>query len=633
MELDIAYLLELAPDRLLHRFHLNAGLPPKGDLYGGWESQGVSGHTLGHYLSALALGYAATGDQRLLEKLNYTIDELALCQEARKSGYVGGIPGEDSVFADIKRGGITSAGFDLNGLWVPWYTIHKVFAGLEDAYLYTGNTKALQITVRLGEWTDAVTANLTADNWQKMLGCEHGGMNEVLANLYAITGQEKFLALSRKFHHNAILDPLSLEKDELAGKHANTQIPKIIGCIRRYELTGDVNDRKIAEFFWQTVVKHHSYVIGGNSNFEHFGHANQLSDQLSESTTETCNTNNMLKLTRHLYSLQPDAAWMDYYERALYNHILASQNPENGMMCYFVPLQSGSEKVYSDKFDSFWCCVGTGIENHVKYGESIYAQSTDGGLYINLFIPSELDWKTNGIKIRQETAFPESDKIMVTITGNPAQKFPVKVRFPAWASTTSIKINGKKQKIKGKPGSFITLKYPWKNGDRIEINFPMHLYTEAIPGKSEQCAVLFGPLVLAGELKNGSDSVAPVMRADERVPAEWLQPVAGEQLTFETKMAGYPRDLRFSPFYKMHGKPYAVYFDFYTRTGLVKYKIDYEARQRYLQSIAARTVDILRTGEMQPERDHQLTGEKTFSAAVGEKNAAMRGTAAGFLLI
>ncbi|MEJ7684572.1 MAG: beta-L-arabinofuranosidase domain-containing protein [Segetibacter sp.] len=297
MKADENYLLHLSPDRFLNRFRKNAGLPPKDSLYGGWESEGVSGHSLGHYLSACSMMYASTGNEKLKEKVDYIVSELKHCQDARKTGYVGAIPSEDSIFNEVAKGNINSKGFDLNGGWVPWYTVHKVLAGLEDAYLHCNNTQALNIAMKFADWADNKFKNLSEAQWQKMLITEYGGMNETLANLYAFTANKKYLSLADKFYHKEVLDTLAEQKDELAGKHSNMQIPKVIGVSRLYELTGNHRDSTIASFFWNTVIQHHTYVIGGNSNYEYFHTPDSLSNQLSGNTTETCNTYNMLKLT------------------------------------------------------------------------------------------------------------------------------------------------------------------------------------------------------------------------------------------------------------------------------------------------------------------------------------------------
>lgn len=430
MQAEAQYLLKIGPDRLLADFRAHAGLAPKGEKYGGWESSGLAGHTLGHYLSACALQYAATGDVAFLQRVNYIVDELEACQHARKTGYIGAIPNEDSVWAQVAAGNIRTRGFDLNGAWAPWYTVHKIMAGLLDAKRYCNNAKALTLAIKLADWTGNTIKDLNDDQLQRMLFCEYGGMSETLVNTYAYTGHSKYLELSRRFYDKRILDSLAAGIDILPGKHANTQIPKVIAAIRRHELTLDARDARIATFFWQTVTQHHSYATGGNSNYEYFGPADQLNETLTDNTTETCNTYNMLKLTRHLFALQPEARYMDYYEKALYNHILASQDHESGMVCYFVPLRMGGTKAYSDPWHSFTCCVGSGMENHVKYGESIYFRGRDGSLYVNLFIPSVLHWKEKGLQIRQESALPAAGTIRLTVTAKRPETFALRIRHP-----------------------------------------------------------------------------------------------------------------------------------------------------------------------------------------------------------
>ena len=329
MQADATYLLTIEPDRLLADFREHAGLAPKAKRYGGWESSGLAGHTLGHFLSACSLQYASTGDTHFLDKVNYIVSELAACQPAR-NGYLGAIPSEDSIWAEVQKGNIKSRGFDLNGAWSPWYTVHKIMAGLLDAYLYCNNTNALEIQKKFADWADNLLKGLNDEQFQKMLLCEYGGMNEVLANTYAITKEKRYLDLSYKFHDRRVLDSLALGKDVLPGKHSNTQIPKLIGSIRRYELTGNTADKTRAEFFWETVVNHHTYAAGGNSNYEYFGPADELSETLTDNTMETCNTYNMLKLTRQLFALNPSSDYFDYYENGLFNHILSSQNHDNG---------------------------------------------------------------------------------------------------------------------------------------------------------------------------------------------------------------------------------------------------------------------------------------------------------------
>ena len=617
MLLDANYLLRLEPDRLLSWFRKEAGLKPKGEVYGGWEKQGVAGHSLGHYLSACAMMFAATGEARFRQRVNYVVNELELCQRAGGNGYVAAIPDGKRIFREIAVGDIRSQGFDLNGGWVPWYTLHKLFAGLLDVNKYCGNGKALTVAVRLADWANTTLANLTEEQFQRMLACEHGGMNESLAELYARTGNEKYLRLSRRFHHKAVLEPLAGREDRLQGLHANTQIPKLIGLARRYELTEDVADRTAVEFFWDRVVHHHSYVTGGNSEAEHFGPPDRLSDRLTENTTETCNTHNMLKLTRHLFQWHASAEYADYYERALYNHILASQNPDDGMVCYFVPLKAGAQKTYSTPFNSFTCCLGTGMENHTKYGDSIYFHSNDA-LWVNLFIASELNWREKGLYLTQETRYPEADTIRFTFKTMKPVTLAVRLRYPGWATQgLSVWINDRPKLVNGKPGSFVEIRRTWKTGDRISLKIPLSLRLEGMPDNPQRVAILYGPTVLAGELGSAEETgvknptLAPALITENKPVAEWITTVTGEPSTFETLGVGKPGDVKLYPFYRMHNRRYAVYWDQFTAQQWVVREASYKAELEAARRLEAITVDFAQPGEMQPERDHNMQGERT----------------------
>lgn len=598
MQAEAKYLLQIEPDRLLSDFRAHAGLTPKGEKYGGWESSGLAGHSLGHYLSACAMQYAASGDPLFLQRVNYMVDELELCQRSRKTGYVGAIPNEDSMWAEVKAGNIRTRGFDLNGAWAPWYTVHKIMAGLLDANLYCGNKKALVINEGIANWAGTIIQNLNHEQLQKMLFCEYGGMSETLVNTWALTGNKKYLNLSYKFYDTRILDSLAAGIDILPGKHSNTQIPKVIGGIRRHELNLDKKDADIAHFFWNTVTKHHSYATGGNSNYEYFGPADKLSETLTDNTTETCNTYNMLKLTRHLFALKPDAAYMDYYEKALYNHILASQHHESGMVCYFVSLRMGGTKEYSNPWHSFTCCVGSGMENHVKYGESIYARGEDGSLYVNLFIPSTLDWKERGVQIKQETTLPD---MKLTITGSGS--FPIRIRKPHWVLKAKILINGKEQVLSPDANGYLVLQQKWKNGDVIQLNFPQTLYTESMPDNPNRRAIFYGPTLLAGLLGDKEpDPVkgVPVFVTDQANPASWID------ASFVTKETG----IRMVPFHDTKNQYYSVYWDVFSPAAWAEQQKVYEAHKKEARELEDLTLDILRPGEMQPERDHDFTGEK-----------------------
>ena len=611
------YLLRLDADRLLSWFLKEAGLKPKGEVYGGWETQGVAGHSLGHYLTACALMYAATGDTRFRDRVSYIVDELERCQKANGDGYVAAIPGGKKIFREVAAGDIRSQGFDLNGGWVPWYTMHKVFAGLLDAHRYAANEKALTVVRGLADWADRTTAKLTDEQFQRMLVAEHGGMNESLAELYARTGDEKYLRLARRFRHRAVLDPLAQREDRLQGLHANTQIPKVIGLARLHELTGDASDKTAAEFFWERVVRHHSYAIGGNSEGEHFGAPDKLDARLGQNTCETCNTYNMLKLTRQLFEWHTSVEYADYYERALYNHILASQNPEDGMFCYFVPLKPGAQKTYSTPFDSFWCCVGTGMENHAKYGEAIYFRGEDA-LWVNLFIPSEVRWKEKGLTLRQETRYPDEETVRFSFDVRKPTTLALRLRRPGWATNgVSVSVNGSPQQVSKRPGEYVEIKRTWKHGDRVELTVPMSLRLEALPDNPNRAAVLYGPTVLAGELGPEDEAEVaglisvPVLVTENRPLAEWIRPVEGRLSTFRTAGVGRPRDVTLYPFQRMHGRRYTVYWDLFTPGQWVVREAEYRAELERARRLEAMTVDFAQPGEMQPERDHNMRGERT----------------------
>jgi DUF1680 family protein len=618
MEVDVTYLLSVEPDRLLSAFRSHSGLKPKGKMYEGWESSGLAGHTLGHYLSAISMHYASTRDPEFLKRVNYIVKELDECQVARKTGYVGAIPKEDTIWAEVAKGDIRSRGFDLNGGWSPWYTVHKVMAGLLDAYLYCNNAEALKVCKGMADWTGKTIKNLDDEKLQKMLLCEYGGMAETLANLYAINGDKKYLELSYKFYDKKILDPLSQKQDILPGKHSNTQIPKIIASARRYELTGDKKDKAIADFFWETIVNHHSYATGGNSNYEYLSDADKLNDKLTENTTETCNTYNMLKLTRHLFAVAPSAMLMDYYEKALYNHILASQNHTDGMMCYFVPLRMGGTKHYSTPFDDFTCCVGSGMENHVKYNESIYFKGADGSLYVNLFIPSVLNWASKGLSVKQQNTFPNDDHISFTISTKKPLMMAIRIRKPKWTSAATISINGKTQNAATDDQGYIVLNRKWSNNDKIEFTTPEKLYTEAMPDNANRRAVFYGPVLLAGVLGNTEPDPlkgVPVFVTSETDPNQWLQMVDKKQLSFRTVNISKPEEVTLIPFNQTQNQYYSVYWDVFTPQAWVVQQKAYDEQKKKQQELEARTMDILRIGEMQPERDHNFISE---NATTGE---------------
>ncbi|HZO89461.1 MAG TPA: beta-L-arabinofuranosidase domain-containing protein [Chthonomonadaceae bacterium] len=615
-ELDRRYLLSLDPERLLHNFRVNAGLPSSARPLGGWEAPDceLRGHFVGHYLSACARMYASTGDAKLKKNAEYVVAELAKCQQALGSGYLSAFP---ETFLDRVEA--------RQRVWAPWYTLHKILAGLLDVYLYCGDKQALEVAERFAQWAKRRTDRLSDEQMQAMLGTEHGGMNEALANLYALTGKQDYLALAQRFNHHAVLDPLARGEDHLTGLHANTQIPKVIGAAREYELTGDPAMHAIADFFWNVVTKERSYVIGGHSDGESFSPKEHLSQYLSAHTTETCNTYNMLKLTRHLFLWDPKAEYADYYERALYNHILASQNPKDGMMCYYVPLRSGSHKVFSTPDDSFWCCTGTGVENHAQYGDSLYFHD-DTSLYVNLFIASELTWKEKGVLLRQETRFPEEETTRLVFTCEKPVEMALRIRHPFWAgSGFRVRVNGTPEAVESAPGSYAVIARHWRSGDTVEVSLPMSLRTEAFRDNPHRLAFLYGPIVLCGEVD--AKRPAPAIVSDNgRILAD-LKPEAGTPLRF----TGSPRlfhvpgasegqPMLLGPFYRMADKSYAVYFDVLTPEQWQEKRKEYEAEQARLREIAARRVDSVEPGEPESEREHKFAGETTYAGDFGDRH-------------
>jgi len=572
MERDGKWLLSINNKRLLHTWRIYAGIQSNAKPYEGWEGVNVElrGHTMGHVLSGLAMMYATTGDVKYKSKADSLVSALAEVQIAlNQDGYISAFPQN-----------LINRAIDGKQVWAPWYTLHKVLAGFIDMYQYAGNKQALDVAKKMSNWAYNKLKNLSAEQLATMHKQEFGGMEEAAYNLYGITGNENDKKLAEFFYHHSILDPLSQKEDKLAKNHANTQIPKIIGEARGYELTGGDRERTVAEFFWQTVIDHHTYVTGGNSDRELFFEPDQISKHLTPATTESCNTYNMLKLTRHLFTWTADVKYADYYERALYNHILASQEEETGMVTYFLSYKPGTFKTYSTKDSSFWCCVGTGFENHAKYNEGIYYHN-DNGIIVNLFIPSELTWKEKGIKLVQQTKFPEEATTHLTIQEVKDGNVSLSVRYPSWATSgATVKINGKNVKVSQKPGSYIVLNKSWKVGDKIDITYPMSLHTIATNDDPTVAAVLYGPIVLAGDMgTEGIKSPAPFARdqLDLRsypVPVnisstlnvgskkikDWLMPVAGQPMAFKTSGVS-SNAVTLKPYYQINKERYVIYWN------------------------------------------------------------------------
>jgi hypothetical protein len=570
---DHRVLLSLDPERLLLMFRVTAGIESWARPLAGWESPGseLRGHTLGHYLSACSMMYASTGDPALRARTDHIVAELAKCQgnlpaQGYHPGYLSAFP--ESFFDRVDA---------QKPVWAPWYTMHKIMAGLFDTNVRTGNAQALEVLTRLADWVKFRVDRLTPEQMQGSLKNEQGGMTEVLANLYGVTGNPDHLRLAQAFNHHAVIDPLARGEDRLDGLHANTQFPKIIGAAREYELTGDATYRHIAQFFWQEVVLKRSYVFGGNSDDEHFFPLDQFAKHVGPVTAETCNTYNMLKLTEHIWSWAPSVQSMDYYERGLYNQILASQDPATGMFCYFIPTDPGRFKTYSTAEESYWCCFGTGMENHAKYGEMIYAHS-DTALCLNLFIPSVVTWADKGLAVRQETSFPEEPASRLTISVRQPVMLDLKVRQPTWAQPGIIvKVNG--ETVTGTlADGYVTVQREWHDGDTVTLGLPMTLRTESLSRVPATVAFLYGPIVLAGEFgvaelppsnQEARDQhdflklpvpAEPVLVGDVNELVPHLAPVADSPLTFKTQGLGRPADVTLRPFYQLHHQRYGLYW-------------------------------------------------------------------------
>ena len=612
------YLASLDPERLLHNFYLSAGLDAPQPIYGGWESLGLAGHSLGHWLSAVSTVLASGPDAELATKLDHCLAEMERIQSAHGDGYCGGTTVERDgkivdgkiIFEEVRRGEISSNGFDLNGGWVPLYTWHKIHAGLIDAQRLARNPRALPILLGVAGYLASVLEGLDEGQLQRVLAAEHGGLNESYADTYALTGDRRWLRMAQAIRHRAVLDPLAAGMDRLAGLHANTQIPKVIGLARLHEIPGREEDARAARFLHHTVRDHHSYVIGGNSEREHFGEPDRRAGRITEATCEACNSYNMLKLTRHLYQWQPDAALFDYYERVQFNHIMAHQRPSDGRFVYFMPLSAGARRIYSEAEDSFWCCVGSGMESHAKHADSIFW--ADGrSLFVNLYIPSTLDWPDRRFQLSLETAMPFSGTATLSIGRAPRRSHAFALRIPVWARGARFTVNGKETDPDLRHG-YAVIERRWRKGDTIGIDLPMALAVETVPDDPSLVAFVHGPLVLAADLGPADDDFAglgPALVIDGD-PAQMLKLNASDQPQYSAQVAT-GEGLQLHPFFNLYDRRSAVYFPTFTASAWAANKERYLSAQEADRLLARRTVDVVHLGEMQPERDHGFTSGRS----------------------
>jgi DUF1680 family protein len=640
-DLNIRTLLQYDCDRLLAPYRIQAGLEPRKKAYPNWD--GLDGHVGGHYLAAMAMN-AATGNEECRRRMEYMISELQICADANVKnhpewgkGYVGGMPDSENIWSNFKKGDFQV----YSRAWAPFYNLHKMYAGLRDAWLYCGNEQAKALFLGFCDWAIDLTAGLSDAQMEQMMGNEHGGMNEVLVDAYAITGDPKYLTVARRFSHRMLLDQMSQRVDRLDNLHANTQVPKAVGFARIAELSGDETFNDAAEFFWDIVTGERSLAFGGNSRREHFPSREACTDFINDiDGPESCNTFNMLRLTEHLHRRNPDARYADYYELATFNHILSTQHPEHGGYVYFTPARPRHYRNYSAPNEAMWCCVGTGMENHGKYGQFIYTHKGNA-LFVNLFVSSELNWREKGVTLRQETGFPYGETSRITIAGGKGT-FPVLVRYPGWVKPGefSVKVNGKPVEIITGPGSYVTIDRKWKKGDVIDINFPMHSSVKYLPNVPKYVALMHGPILLG--MKTGTEDLAHLIADDSRfgqyasgakLPldgapiliddhidriADHLKPVAGKPLhyTLDIKMENPIRN-EIQPFFEIHDARYMMYWLTLSEQGYKDYLEGLARAEKERQELEARTVDKVQPGEQQPETDHKM---ETNGSSTGNNN-------------
>ena len=634
-------LLKYKVDRLLAPYRKEAGLIPRDSSYSNWA--GLDGHVGGHYLSAVSMHYASTGDLRFKQLLDYMIAELNDCMLANTrnhadwgAGYIGGVPNSAALWKRIQKGDVQAI---WDG-WVPWYNLHKTYAGLRDAWLYGGNTAAKQLFLSFCDWGIQITSRLSAADMEKMLANEHGGMNEMFADAYQMSGQQRYLIAAKRFSHQFLLNPMSHGKDILDNLHANTQVPKAIGFQRIGELTGDSIYLKAGSFFWQQVALKRSLATGGNSRREFFPGASATIDYLTMAEgPESCNTNNMLKLSDDLFRMSPNVVYADYFERALFNHILSTQHPVHGGYVYFTPARPRHYRVYSAPNEAMWCCVGTGMENHSKYAEFIYKHTGDS-LYLNLFIASRLNWKAKGIRLIQSTGFPFTEQTKIKIDSG-AGNFKLMVRYPKWVAPGKLKLllNGLEIAAQADPTGYIAVSRNWKTGDELVVELPMHNTVEPLSGYPNYLAFMHGPILLGS--KTGTEDLAGLIADDGRwshiahgkmLPADQapvivddalpvltqhVKPLGSKPLHFTLSgisVKNQKEALELEPFFGIHDSRYMMYFMALNPAHFKQMGDSLARLEKKKIALENRTIDAVAPGQQQPEVDHQL---KSGNAVTG----------------
>lgn len=634
-DLNLEVLMKYEVDRMLAPYRKEAGLEMKAKPYPNWD--GLDGHIAGHYLSAMAMNYAATGMEECRVRMEYMLSELKEVHAAHAKNhpewgvdYIGGFPGSDKLWTAFKKGE-----FDIYyAAWAPFYNLHKMYAGLRDAWVYCGYEDAKEMFLSFADWAISLTSGLTDEQMQAMMRNEQGGMNEVLADAYAVSGDIKYLDAARRFSHLQILNPLSEGVDPLDNLHANTQVPKAQGFERIGELSGDQKYLDAGRFFWETVTGTRSLAFGGNSRREHFPVAEAYIDFMNDNDgPESCNTYNMLKLTQSLFRVNPSSAYSDYYERALFNHILSTQHPEHGGYVYFTPVRPRHYRVYSAPGEAMWCCVGTGMENHGKYGQFIYTHA-DGDLYVNLFVASELNWKDRGIVIRQETAFPYGETSRIVVEGK--GQFTMKIRRPSWVADGQfqVMVNGKAVNAAAGADGYVSVERKWKKGDVVEVAYPMHTSIVPLQNEEQYVAFMHGPIVLG--MKTGTEDLrgiiaddsrfgqyaggeylpvdkAPMLLYGEAALEDCLEPVPGKPMHFRFKGIEVlnPIEGELQPFYTIHDARYMMYWLALSKDGYQEYLADLAAEEAARLKLEGRTVDKVQPAEQQPETDHKILFERS----------------------